>query len=134
MLLSFSELYSVFFFQAEDGIRDDLVTGVQTCALPISEIDVGASQESAGNGVGHEIVVCGVAVRRGGQLRQPRLGDGILEIRTDDIQNAIAAELLTGPWMVNGVRPVGEISGALLEGGVGEVWLGGAAVLLRALP
>src|SRR5687767_15196990 len=27
---------SVFFFQAEDGIRDKLVTGVQTCALPIS--------------------------------------------------------------------------------------------------
>src|SRR5258708_25531460 len=26
-----------FFFQAEDGIRDDLVTGVQTCALPISD-------------------------------------------------------------------------------------------------
>src|SRR5207247_4259928 len=25
----------VFFFQAEDGIRDPLVTGVQTCALPI---------------------------------------------------------------------------------------------------
>src|SRR2546430_4571696 len=27
---------SVFFFQAEDGIRDLTVTGVQTCALPIS--------------------------------------------------------------------------------------------------
>ena len=27
---------SIFFFQAEDGIRDDRVTGVQTCALPIS--------------------------------------------------------------------------------------------------
>src|SRR5690606_39860568 len=27
--------YSVFFFQAEDGIRDFHVTGVQTCALPI---------------------------------------------------------------------------------------------------
>src|SRR5207247_5844344 len=27
----------VFFFRAEDGIRDPLVTGVQTCALPISE-------------------------------------------------------------------------------------------------
>src|SRR6266404_6394031 len=26
-----------FFFQAEDGIRDKLVTGVQTCALPICE-------------------------------------------------------------------------------------------------
>src|SRR6185437_612307 len=25
-----------FFFQAEDGIRDKLVTGVQTCALPIA--------------------------------------------------------------------------------------------------
>src|SRR5207248_8174805 len=25
----------VFFFQAEDGIRDRTVTGVQTCALPI---------------------------------------------------------------------------------------------------
>src|SRR5947208_8566245 len=28
--------FHYFFFQAEDGIRDDLVTGVQTCALPIS--------------------------------------------------------------------------------------------------
>src|SRR5690606_39381925 len=29
----------VFFFQAEDGIRDFHVTGVQTCALPISAND-----------------------------------------------------------------------------------------------
>src|SRR5205085_6311097 len=28
-----------FFFQAEDGIRDLTVTGVQTCALPISELE-----------------------------------------------------------------------------------------------
>src|SRR5688500_20374497 len=28
----------VFFFQAEDGIRDYKVTGVQTCALPISTV------------------------------------------------------------------------------------------------
>src|SRR2546430_4449058 len=28
-----------FFFQAEDGIRDLTVTGVQTCALPISSRD-----------------------------------------------------------------------------------------------
>src|SRR3712207_8461613 len=28
----------VFFFQAEDGIRDIGVTGVQTCALPISHL------------------------------------------------------------------------------------------------
>src|SRR2546421_9928139 len=29
-------VYLFFFFQAEDGIRDLIVTGVQTCALPIS--------------------------------------------------------------------------------------------------
>src|SRR2546426_9266132 len=28
-------IYFFFFFQAEDGIRDYKVTGVQTCALPI---------------------------------------------------------------------------------------------------
>src|SRR5690606_38479001 len=31
-----------FFFQAEDGIRDFHVTGVQTCALPISAFSAGA--------------------------------------------------------------------------------------------
>src|SRR5256886_4371731 len=31
----FERLFSFFFFQAEDGIRDLTVTGVQTCALPI---------------------------------------------------------------------------------------------------
>src|SRR6266540_5450448 len=30
-----------FFFQAEDGIRDRDVTGVQTCALPISQAPAG---------------------------------------------------------------------------------------------
>src|SRR5258708_19036226 len=40
-------LFFFFFFQAEDGIRDDLVTGVQTCALPIlagSYFDVDADE------------------------------------------------------------------------------------------
>src|SRR2546425_3508605 len=32
-----------FFFQAEDGIRDKLVTGVQTCALPIFEYGIMAA-------------------------------------------------------------------------------------------
>src|SRR5690606_40324088 len=31
----FEQLEHCFFFQAEDGIRDFHVTGVQTCALPI---------------------------------------------------------------------------------------------------
>src|SRR5256885_11890885 len=34
LFLLYDRLY-VFFFQAEDGIRDYKVTGVQTCALPI---------------------------------------------------------------------------------------------------
>src|SRR5437764_1523166 len=43
-----------FFFQAEDGIRDTSVTGVQTCALPISSavlplLSVGAA-EAVGEG------------------------------------------------------------------------------------
>src|SRR5205823_7281679 len=50
-------LGAFFFFQAEDGIRDKLVTGVQTCALPISICSKqpaawarvrGPSRESAG--------------------------------------------------------------------------------------
>src|SRR5437588_5895327 len=35
-ILLMSCLLVFFFFQAEDGIRDHCVTGVQTCALPIS--------------------------------------------------------------------------------------------------
>src|SRR6478735_9347664 len=31
-------IFFFFFFQAEDGIRDYKVTGVQTCALPISDV------------------------------------------------------------------------------------------------
>src|SRR3712207_6907032 len=42
MTPAFSTVLSwiVFFFQAEDGIRDIGVTGVQTCALPIFGADV----------------------------------------------------------------------------------------------
>src|SRR5256885_8780457 len=37
ILLSNLIFFYFFFFQAEDGIRDYKVTGVQTCALPISD-------------------------------------------------------------------------------------------------
>src|SRR2546430_4657361 len=42
MLAAHSSVY-FFFFQAEDGIRDLTVTGVQTCALPISLVRVGSA-------------------------------------------------------------------------------------------
>src|SRR3712207_2727369 len=51
-------LRQCFFFQAEDGIRDIGVTGVQTCALPISP-HLGAStpeaQDKAGTAVAHSV-------------------------------------------------------------------------------
>src|SRR5256885_4993154 len=46
-LLRFRLLFC-FFFQAEDGIRDYKVTGVQTCALPICRLGYGANRGSAG--------------------------------------------------------------------------------------
>src|SRR5229473_6651773 len=42
-----------FFFQAEDGIRDKLVTGVQTCALPIWALAVATGVKLAN----HELTV-----------------------------------------------------------------------------
>src|SRR5687767_15436697 len=56
-----------FFFQAEDGIRDKLVTGVQTCALPIcGGNDV--PRRAAGLGAGR--------ARRGGPDGGEGAGDG----------------------------------------------------------
>src|SRR5256884_3166984 len=55
-------MFCVFFFQAEDGIRDVAVTGVQTCALPISFVE--RSPDS-----GAEIAGCGI-------LREARGGGG----------------------------------------------------------
>ena len=43
----------VFFFQAEDGIRDRLVTGVQTCALPIYFLSNNPSPEITVTGRSH---------------------------------------------------------------------------------
>src|SRR5690606_41000967 len=40
----------IFFFQAEDGIRDFHVTGVQTCALPIYREGLDGRDAGAGGG------------------------------------------------------------------------------------
>src|SRR3989441_8395562 len=59
-----------FFFQAEDGIRDKLVTGVQTCALPIcpgrSSLACGRGRRAPGQ---HRGMAAGLVVPRG--LRAP---------------------------------------------------------------
>src|SRR2546425_10866080 len=61
---------SFFFFQAEDGIRDKLVTGVQTCALPIS-----LSAYYLGNGAAADSVR--IALRVPNAIRN-LLGEGTL--------------------------------------------------------
>src|SRR2546423_8879977 len=45
----------MFFLQAEDGIRDKLVTGVQTCALPISPVHLLLLGVGDGGGAADEL-------------------------------------------------------------------------------
>src|SRR5256885_3080500 len=57
-----------FFFQAEDGIRDYKVTGVQTCALPISLRHLQSrSRVSFGTRVARPSLRPSVVVDRGGR-------------------------------------------------------------------
>src|SRR5256886_10516051 len=66
-LLASTAIVFFFFFQAEDGIRDLTVTGVQTCALPISRRRFQPPAEgradgffrSAGGGAVFAVVECG---------------------------------------------------------------------------
>src|SRR2546427_11261053 len=50
-VLGFIGLLFFFFFQAEDGIRDLTVTGVQTCALPICACTPAGAADTATAGV-----------------------------------------------------------------------------------
>src|SRR5690625_7551428 len=65
-----------FFFQAEDGIRDGHVTGVQTCALPISlPEDAGAHPDHGGTGVDRDLQVPGHPHGQfGGRSEERRVG------------------------------------------------------------
>src|SRR6266487_5783265 len=73
-------MFVVFFFQAEDGIRDGRVTGVQTCALPISGADAVVPVELTDGGTGRvaisAAVTPGTSIRRAGGDAVP--GDPLL--------------------------------------------------------
>src|SRR6266496_5360053 len=75
-----------FFFQAEDGIRDLYVTGVQTCALPISHrVPVGRDGGlRCSPAIGHR------PDRRHGE-RQPHTTPGHRRCRTDPREHAATA-------------------------------------------
>src|SRR5438132_8301853 len=66
-------MMGIFFFQAEDGIRDHCVTGVQTCALPIC-----------------------FALRAGAAHPDPCVGQAPGETLADSAQMSIARSLLYG--------------------------------------
>src|SRR5690606_40411470 len=57
-----------FFFQAEDGIRDFHVTGVQTCALPIWNVQAQGGHQHAGG----DLVAVGDA--HNGRSEERRVG------------------------------------------------------------
>src|SRR2546425_8104059 len=67
-----------FFFQAEDGIRDKLVTGVQTCALPISPRPRGGAR------VSRAVPRSGHLGGGRGRLRCPELDGGTAPRAGDD--------------------------------------------------
>src|SRR5688500_19316137 len=59
-MVKFTDTIRHFFFQAEDGIRDYKVTGVQTCALPISVNHIDATSD--------KLVARVLAEQRGGRI------------------------------------------------------------------
>src|SRR2546429_1150348 len=74
MMVMLQLVSCVFFFQAEDGIRDVAVTGVQTCALPISEParrsarDADRADRRAGSADGgHHVVEIGLGLQSDGR-------------------------------------------------------------------
>src|ERR1022692_5069708 len=96
--------YCLFFFQAEDGIRDYKVTGVQTCALPISAL-------LRGRGIRTTILSTGLLLER----NAARIAEGVDEVIVSlDGPAKIHDEIrrVPGPFdlLAKGVRAVHRIS------------------------
>src|SRR5437762_2357478 len=83
-----TSLLFFFFFQAEDGIRDTSVTGVQTCALPICRYAGGRHAADVREDVREPSVLHRQAGEHGGAhhpLRPPpRRRDGPVEARSEE--------------------------------------------------
>src|SRR5207244_9330412 len=92
------------FFQAEDGIRDDLVTGVQTCALPISEL-TGIRESVAGL---H-------AVRDSFAARIAALSATLTDIETTVVQAQAADAEVTAKIANPGLPPLADPAPALRQ-------------------
>src|SRR2546426_5530644 len=84
-----------FFFQAEDGIRDYKVTGVQTCALPI--LDKAGIRLRDLDGDVHDVMQDGVEI----QVAADRIADLVEDFR-------FACLLAEGPLKRSEERRVGK--------------------------
>src|SRR5699024_11689051 len=72
MLKLIGGLSVFFFYQAGDGIRDRNVTGVQTCALPIS-----MSDHSGGNNKDGKLLFCSFCNKSQHQVRKLIAGPSV---------------------------------------------------------
>src|SRR5208282_395323 len=88
-------MWVCFFFQAEDGIRDATVTGVQTCALPISAQRVRAAGFQSRGVVGENVAAGAVnadeVVR--GWLASPEHCENLMDGRFSQMGVAYAVNL-----------------------------------------
>src|SRR5437867_13184375 len=112
MLLSaVARLHIFFFFQAEDGIRDRTVTGVQTCALPIclsiEQVPEWAAQSVVGEGLPQLLVLQGVHEVRhraaralGEELESPPDRGPLRRRRSHALQVEQSLDPLLGPATV----------------------------------
>src|SRR6266581_7896947 len=129
-------VYLFFFFQAEDGIRDGRVTGVQTCALPISAASASAHSRQvktpracretviAKACASHGALNTGPAWSRGSAGRARRSASGGIEVVIPEIDvHAVARGGAGPPQLARGEAHAVAVLGLLVARhgvGVGE--------------
>src|SRR3989454_7367987 len=85
-----------FFFQAEDGIRDYKVTGVQTCALPISSESLKRWQPTLSTSVPGGVL---------GHLSMPSGTPSPSESRGQPFASTVAPGGVLGHWSIPSATP-----------------------------
>src|SRR5688500_19372562 len=91
----FEPLVDFFFFQAEDGIRDYKVTGVQTCALPICNYIWDKIRRLAQNGCRVKIIFGAVDSGLLARMKDARRA-GLIEIGRASCRERVAVEVGAG--------------------------------------
>src|SRR2546429_4887975 len=102
-----------FFFQAEDGIRDVAVTGVQTCALPIFSMQSGAPTFGTPEPALVLYVMAALARRLGVPFRS---GGNLCAAKTADAQAAYESAATFIPTILAGTNFVLHAAGWLRGG------------------